>query len=330
MLAVLVHSLSPFAFEFSPGVGIRWYGLAYALGFLLGYLVLRELAKRQRIALTVVQVGDLMTYLIAGVVIGGRVGHVIFYEPSDLISFHADFPWWGLLDIHKGGMSSHGGIIGCALAALLFAKHARVPFLHVADCTAFGAPFGLCLGRLANWVNAELWGKMLPESMQAHPPWWAVKYPAEVFEPGFSLARLTPLHTLVAQGEPIQDAVYRAAMLHRHDVMLKLEPLLTAYYPNNFIQALTDGPILFTAMALVWIRPRKPGVISGVFLIAYGSARMISEQFRLADIGVFSIGPLTLPMLLSLVMIALGVLLCAWSARRAGDKLGGLVAAPHP
>lgn len=324
MLAVLVHNLSPFAFEFSPGFGIRWYGIAYATGFLLGYALLRELAKRGRIGLTALQVGDLMAYLIAGVVIGGRVGHVVFYEPSMLISFHADLPWWGLLDIHKGGMSSHGGIIGCAVGALIFARRAQLPILVVTDCTAFGAPLGLCLGRLANWVNAELWGKPLPESMQASPPWWAVKYPGEVFEPTFAVERLASLQSLVPPSEPIQDAVYRAAMLHRNDVLTKLEPLLTAYYPSNFIQAFTDGPLLFIVMALVWIRPRMPGMISGVFLIAYGASRMISEQFRAADLGVFAIGSLTLPMLLSVAMIALGIARCVWSSRRAGERLGGV------
>ncbi len=323
MIALLIHNLSPFALEISPGVGIRWYGLAYAAGFFLGYLLLRELARRGRIGLTVVQVGDLMTYLIAGVVIGGRVGHVVFYEPHVLLSFHADFPWWGLLDIHKGGMSSHGGIIGCTVAALLFARRVNVPFMHIADCTALGAPFGLCLGRLANWVNAELWGKALPESMQSSPPMWAVKYPSEVFEQSYDLQKLAPLQSLVNPGEPIQDAVYRAAMLGRQDVLAKLEPLLSAYYPSNFIQAFTDGPFLFVAMAIVWMHPRKPGVISGVFLVAYGAARVVSEQFRAVDEGVFMIGVVTLPMLLSAAMIALGIALCVWAARRESQKFGG-------
>lgn len=323
MLAVFVHNLSPFAFEISPGIGIRWYGLAYAAGFFLGYMLLRELAKRGRIGLSVVQVGDLMTYLIAGVVIGGRVGHVVFYEPHVLLSFHTDFPWWGLLDIHKGGMSSHGGIIGCTVAALLFARRVNVPFLHIADCTAFGAPFGLCMGRLANWVNAELWGKPLPESMQANPPWWAVKYPSQVFERSFDFERLAPLQALVTPNEPIQEAVYRAAMLGRHDVLVKLEPILTAYYPSNFIQAFTDGPFLFAAMVIVWMRPRRPGVIAGVFLVAYGIARVISEQFRAVDEGVFMIGEITLPMLLSIAMIALGGALCVWASRRESAKYGG-------
>ena len=325
MLAVIVHTLDPFAIEISSGFGIRWYGISYAAGFFLGWLLLRELARRERIGLTMLQVSDLMTYLIMGVVIGGRVGHVVFYEPHLLITFHSSLPWWGLLDIHKGGMSSHGGIIGSMIASVLFARRVRLPILHLFDCVAFVAPFGLCFGRLANWVNGELWGKPLPESMQANPPWWAVKYPAEILESNFPVAKLASLQSLVNPAEPLPEAVYRAAYLHRTDVLAKLEPLLTAYYPSNFIQAFTDGPILLLVMVIVWLNPRRPGVIAGVFLVTYGAARTTSEQFRQIDDGVFMIGSLTLPMLLSLAMIIGGITLIVWASRQAIKPMGGLL-----
>ena len=325
MLAVIVHTLDPFAIEISSGFGIRWYGISYAAGFFLGWLLLRELARRERIGLTMLQVSDLMTYLIMGVVIGGRVGHVVFYEPHLLITFHSSLPWWGLLDIHKGGMSSHGGIIGSMIASVLFARRVRLPILHLFDCVAFVAPFGLCFGRLANWVNGELWGKPLPESMQANPPWWAVKYPAEILESNFPVVKLASLQSLVNPAEPLPEAVYRAAYLHRTDVLAKLEPLLTAYYPSNFIQAFTDGPILLLVMVIVWLNPRRPGVIAGVFLVTYGAARTTSEQFRQIDDGVFMIGSLTLPMLLSLAMIAGGIALIVLASRQAIKPMGGLL-----
>ena len=325
MLAAIVHTLDPFAIEISSGFGIRWYGISYAAGFFLGWLLLRELARRERIGLTMLQVSDLMTYLIMGVVIGGRVGHVIFYEPHLLITFHSSLPWWGLLDIHKGGMSSHGGIIGSMIASVLFARRVRLPILHLFDCVAFVAPFGLCFGRLANWVNGELWGKPLPESMQANPPWWAVKYPAEILESNFPVTKLASLQSLVNPAEPLPEAVYRAAYLHRTDVLAKLEPLLTAYYPSNFIQAFSDGPILLLVMVIVWLNPRHPGVIAGVFLVTYGAARTTSEQFRQIDDGVFMIGSLTLPMLLSLAMIAAGIALIVLASRQAIKPMGGLL-----
>jgi len=325
VLAVLVHTLDPFAIEISPGFGIRWYGISYAAGFFMAWFLLRELARRERIGMTVTQVGDLMTYLIMGVVVGGRVGHVVFYEPHLLITFHSSLPWWGLLDIHKGGMSSHGGIIGTMIASVLFARRIHRPVLHLFDCVAFVAPFGLCFGRLANWVNGELWGKPLPESMQANPPWWAVKYPAEVLSEHFQISKLAPLQSLVNPVDPLPEAIYRAAYLHRTDVLVKLEPLLTAYYPSNFIQALTDGPILFLVMTIVWLRPQRVGVIAGVFLLTYGIARMTSEQFRQIDEGVLMLGSLTLPMLLSLAMIACGIALIVWASRQAEKAVGGLL-----
>ena len=326
VLASIVHTLDPFAIQFSPQLGVRWYGVAYASGFLLAWFLLRELARRGRIGLTMPQVGDLMTYLIMGVVIGGRVGHVVFYEPRLLITFHEAIPWWGLLDIHKGGMSSHGGILGTMVACCLFARRVRLPFLHLFDCVAFASPVGLCLGRLANWVNAELWGKPLPHSMQADAPWWSVKYPAEVFDPNFLTASLAPLQSLVNPSEPLPTAVYEAAYLGRADVLAKLDPLLTAYYPSNFIQAFTDGPILFLVMAIVWMHPRKPGVIAGTFIVTYGVARTVSEQFRQVDEDVFMIGQITLPILLSIVMIICGIALIAWARRRPTEPMGGLLA----
>ncbi len=325
MLAALVHTMDPFAIDFGNGMGIRWYGLSYLSGFLLAWMLLRFLAKSGRILLSVTQVADLMTYLIAGVIIGGRVGHVLFYEPQLLATFHSEFPWWGLLDIHRGGMSSHGGIIGTLLASWLFARRIHLPALHMIDCVAFASPFGLCFGRLANWVNGELPGRPLPADMQANPPWWSVKYPDEIFSATFDLEKLEPLASMTNPHVALPQALRDACYLQRTDVIVRLEPLLTAYYPNNFIQAITDGPLLFTAMALVWLRPRKPGVIAATFLIAYGGLRMASEQFREIDSGVFMIGPVTLPMMLSLAMIVVGAVLAGWASRQKTAPLSGLL-----
>jgi phosphatidylglycerol:prolipoprotein diacylglycerol transferase len=326
MLATLVHTLHPMAIEIGNGFGIRWYGLAYAAGFFLAWLVMRWMAKTQRILLTPEQVADLMTYLIAGVIVGGRVGHVVFYEPQLLTTFHPEFPWWGLLDIHRGGMSSHGGIVGTIIASALFARRIGVPALHVIDAMAFVSPMGLSLGRLANWVNGELPGRVLPTTMQGAPPWWSVKYPSEVLNPGFDHSRLEPLAKLVDPSHPLPDALYDAAYSGRHDVIAALEPVLTAHYPNNFIQATTDGPLLLMAMAVVWLRPRKPGAVAATFLVAYGGLRMGSEQFREIDEGVLMVGPLTLPMVLSLSMIVIGVALAVWSMRQPAPLVGGLLA----
>ena len=325
MIGSIIHTLSPFAIEISPGFGPRWYGLSYAAGFLVAWLLLRWLSRTGRTPLSTSQVTDLLTFLVVGVVIGGRVGHVIFYDRALLWTFSESFPWWGLLALHKGGMSSHGGIIGVILCAMWYGRRQGIPMLHAVDLSAFVAPPGLCFGRLANWVNGELWGKPLPADWQANPPWWSVKYPAQVLQPDFPVQSLAPLAPLVDPALPLPEAVYRAAYLKRPEVLAQLEPLLTAYWPNNFMQAITDGPLLFGALCIAWWKPERPGVVSAWFLIAYGVLRVGTEQLRAPDAEAFSIGPVTEPMLLSVAMIAAGAVLLAAVSRSAAMPLGGIV-----
>ena len=212
----IVHSVNPYLVDFGGGFGIRWYGLSYAVGFLIAWLILRFLVKQSRTPLSAPQISDLLTYLVFGVIIGGRLGDVLFYHQSLLWKFSASFPFWGVLEIHKGGMSSHGGIVGVIVACVLFARKCRVPFFHVTDLASLAAPPGLALGRLANWVNGELPGKALPESMQADPPWWSVKYPEEILAPGFTrgaeLAEL-PAARLAASKAPRNVVLFMSLLL---------------------------------------------------------------------------------------------------------------------
>ena len=122
----MLHSLDPFVFEFSPGLGPRWYGTAYLSGFLLGWVIMRWLAISGRIPMNPRQVGDLLTSAVVGVIVGGRLGHCIFYEQHLISQFTSNFPYWGVLEIHKGGMSSHGGVVGVAIAVIVrAAKNCR-------------------------------------------------------------------------------------------------------------------------------------------------------------------------------------------------------------
>lgn len=328
----IVHTLDPFVFEISSGVGPRWYGAAYLTGFVVGWIVLRLLAKSGRIPLSLQQVGDLVTLVFAGVMIGGRLGHVLFYEPHMLVEFSGDFPFWSLLAIHKGGMSSHGGVIGVALTIILFARQQRIPILAVGDAVAFVVPWGLMFGRLANWVNGELWGRALPQELQASAPWWSVKYPKELVLFEKVPAALEPLRDLAPAADRMNDprfidwvisAAYEPSGAVHAQVVKTIEPVLTAYYPSQFFQALAEGPALLLLMALAWLSPRKAGVVSAVFFAGYGVLRYTTEQFREPDLGVAMLGGLTLPMMLSLLMIAAGVLLFVLSRR--SQPIGGLV-----
>jgi phosphatidylglycerol:prolipoprotein diacylglycerol transferase len=180
------------------------------------------------------------------------------------------------------------------------------------DTAAFITPPGLMFGRLANWVNGELPGKALPDAMQAAPPWWSVKYPEEAL-------------TLAQTPEAYAGAKHLVAMAYAGDArsIAEVAALVPARYPNNFIQAATDGPALMLLFVLVWWRPRRAGALSAAFLVGYGVLRNVSEQFREPDADVLRVGPFTTPMLVSAAMVVAGIAVLALRPRT-GPMLGGV------
>lgn len=319
-----LHTLDPFVFEVSPGVGPRWYGLAYAAGFLGGWYVLRLLAKKLLVPMSVRDVGDLIFCMMIGVVLGGRLGHCLFYEPSFFIEFESIMPYWRVLALHKGGMSSHGGMIGVAIGCVWFARTRAVPLLVVGDMVTFVAPLGLCFGRLANWVNAELWGNPLSESMQSNPPWWSVKYPDEIFLPQWNgmnifVEERIRLGSEFAARQFVRDEAYAGNTFMQE----RLLPTLTAYWPINFMQALSEGAIIFLVLGLLWMTPRRPGVMTGTFCVIYGVLRIATEQFRQADPDIFTFAGITVPMQLSALLVVIGVLFFIASAKQHLAPIGG-------
>jgi len=173
-LAEYVHQIDPFVFRFPEGFfidGVRWYGLSYLAGFALAYLLIKRVTKVGVSTLRPDRVGDMVVVLALGIVAGGRLGYVLFYKIDLLWSFSESFPWWDVFAINKGGMASHGGMIGTIVAAWLFARRYRIRMAHVLDLGAFAAPPGLFFGRLANFVNGELYGRG-PTDVP-----WAVVFP---------------------------------------------------------------------------------------------------------------------------------------------------------
>ena len=271
MLAeAFLHTLDPFAVRFSDDLGLRWYGLSYLAGFVIAWLLLRWLAKSGRSPLDHRDVPDLMVAAILGVLIGGRLGYCIFYDPS-LLGFTGEFPFWGVFAIWDGGMASHGGMLGVIIALAWFASRRGISKLHILDLSALVASPGLGLGRVANFINAELWGRALPPHMQASPPGWSIKYPEEILrwnaDNPADLERLETIFALRSQlGGPDGWPDYGEHLIRLIDrgneaAIEAIQPLLTAYYPSQLVQALTDGPLLFAVLAIVWLRPRKPGVL---------------------------------------------------------------------
>jgi len=164
----LVHpQFDPVAFSIGP-LAVRWYGLMYLLGF-LGFLLLGRLrAKEAWRGLTRQDVDDLLFYGVLGVILGGRLGYVLFYKPGYYLANPLE-----IFMIWKGGMASHGGIIGVIIVMLLFARSRGKPFLQVSDFVAPLIPQGLAFGRIGNFINGELWGR--PADPHVWP--WAMIFP---------------------------------------------------------------------------------------------------------------------------------------------------------
>jgi phosphatidylglycerol:prolipoprotein diacylglycerol transferase len=153
-IAYWVHTPHPFLIRFSENLGIRYYGLGYLLGFVGAYWLLARYYRAGRSPVKTEAIMDLMMYMVFGVMVGGRLGHFLFYHPEELFN-----PPWAFLQVWKGGMASHGGFIGVILAAWWFTRSRKLPFLVVTDVIVTTVPVGLGLGRIANFLNGELWGK---------------------------------------------------------------------------------------------------------------------------------------------------------------------------
>jgi len=162
-----VHNLSPIALELGP-LAIRWYGLMYLLGFALFLLLGKLRAKDPWREMTSRDVDDLLFMGMIGVIVGGRLGHVIFYGPP---SYYLQHPL-EIFAVWKGGMASHGGIIGVIVAMAWFARSRGKSFLKVADFVVPLVPLGLGAGRIGNFINGELWGRVADPSLP-----WAVIFP---------------------------------------------------------------------------------------------------------------------------------------------------------
>ncbi len=315
-----LHSLDPYLFRFGDGFGVRWYGLAYVAGFLIAWWMTWCLARTRRCLLDPPMAGDMMIYIILGVLIGGRLGYALFYDPHLFVGFSSAFPFWDLLAIHKGGMASHGGMLGVIVALMLFGSRRGFPILHPVDIGALIAPPGLFLGRMANFVNGELWGR--PWSGDGPAPWWTVKYPSEIHQRND--IDLEPLRSTIGGDASFRERVVSEAYAGNPDVIEVIEPQLTSYLPSQIFQALSDGPVLLLLLTLVWLKPRKPGVIAGCFLIFYGILRILTEFFRQPDEGVALLLGLSRGQQLSIVQILIGTVVVVFCASRRVKPIGGL------
>jgi phosphatidylglycerol:prolipoprotein diacylglycerol transferase len=159
-------NFDPVALQIGP-LAIRWYALAYITGIVLSWRLMRRLVMLPPVVATSVQVDDFVSWATLGVVVGGRLGYCLFYQPSVYLADPL-----GILRVWTGGMSFHGGMLGVSIAIVWFCLHYRVPVLGFADRVSVCAPIGLGLGRVANFVNGELWGRPASPDLP-----WAMIFP---------------------------------------------------------------------------------------------------------------------------------------------------------
>ena len=282
-----IFTITLFGMDFA----LRWYALAYIAGIVIAWQITLAAIRRPALwrgnvpPMTPAQIEDLLTWVIIGIIAGGRLGFVLFYQPAYYLANPAQIPM-----VWQGGMAFHGGFLGVVVAAWIFTWRHKIPRLAAADAIALGVPVGLMLGRIANFINAELWGR--PTDLP-----WGVIFP----------------------GTAAQDCAGVLGLCARHPSQL---------YQAGLEGALLLGVMLWLAFRRDWLK--VPGQITGVFLTGYGAARFVVEYFRQADAQFITpdnplghvirlsdtIG-ISMGQLLSLPMLAAGIALILYARHRA-------------
>ena len=257
MLTFAFPAVDPVIFQIYGPIALRWYNLAYIIGLGGGLFYCRFLITRfSYLHLTKEQIDSFLSWAVLSIIIGGRLGEILFYPDHSI--------WqdgWQAFRVWEGGMSFHGAVIGLLSAFYLFSKKNRISIFHLGDCVTAVAPMGLFFGRIANFMNDELYGRITNVS-------WAVAFPSGGYLP-------------------------------RH--------------PSQLYEAALEGLFLFALLQISVFKfgaLKKPGMVSGLFLIGYGLSRIIVEFFREPD-GIFSLGCLSITtgQLLSLPMVMGGIYL---------------------
>ncbi|MEO1857173.1 MAG: prolipoprotein diacylglyceryl transferase [Rubritalea sp.] len=339
MLAIYVHDLNPVIVEITDTIKIRWYGLAYLMAFVVGYFLLKWLAARKLWVLPGRVVGDFIAYAaVFGVFLGGRIGNVLIYQRQELLEDPlVVFRVW------EGGMASHGGILGLMIFTFVYAKNKKVSWTGLGDGLCVVAPLGIMFGRLANFINGELYGRV----DQGYA--WAMKFPNALWD-GNTVEGTKPMLTQAAAARADKGGEYteyyeklikssdaylagelpagsqgladfqalasqkaemlNAAIRQNPDVREAVAHYLEPRYPSQLFQAALEGFLLFLILFAVRLKFPKlaHGVLTGLFFIFYAIFRISMEKFREPEIANISIvgSEWTMGQFLSLFMILIG------------------------
>ena len=346
----MIHDLSPFIFKFpemslwGDQFGIRWYGFSYMLGFICAYKIISWLAERQRAGLNYTMVGDFITYAAIGTLVGGRLGYCLFYDPSLFLSFRHSIPFWGVLAVNEGGMASHGGIIGIIVASIMYAKKHGLNYVYLLDLAAVTGPLGSLFGRIANFINGELVGRIAEPTFPL-----AVKFPGDILNwPNQEFDRLNLLAPVVekvgietskwsdllgnfrldsAAREQVYAALYKIiGEIQNGNTAVKeaLGSILDPRHPSQLYAAASEGLFTFIVLFFLMRKSRRPGFIAGWFVIIYAVMRIINEQFRMPDAHIgFQLFGLTRGQWLSVAMLVIGIVSLFYWTRTQSQTIFG-------
>lgn len=280
---IYLHQIDPIIFSLGP-VKLHWYGLMYLLGFLAAWWLGRLRIRAGRLpGVDANGFSDLLFYSMLGVVLGGRIGYVLFYGFEAFVQNPLS-----ILKVWEGGMSFHGGLLGVMAAAWWWTRRHRTHFFDTMDFVAPLVPLGLGFGRLGNFVGAELWGKYTQAG-------WGVIFPTtdpNVLKLGLDAQQL--------------QAQYAAGALNQF-----------ARHPSQLYQAFLEGLVMFCVLWWFSRKPRPRYAVSGLFALLYGVFRFAVEFVRVPDeqLKYLAFGWLTMGQVLSMPLIALGLYLL-WRSHR--------------
>lgn len=327
LIATYIHHLDPVILNLPhTPLAVRWYGLAYVAGFVLGYLVLLQLSKRDLYCVAPQKLGDFITAVcLFGVLAGGRLGEFFFYWlPAHGFSGLWDDPLW-VFRVWEGGMASHGGIVAVLLVAIIYAIRNKLPIAGVCDGLAIVCPIGLFFGRVANFINGELYGYICSPTNPL-----AMKFPQELVELPFdkqqeaisaleqiTQAPLSSLRAVGANGELTESTMDVILRLTRDNESFRetLGQHLNPRYPSQLFEALGEGLIIFAVLItlrLTW-KNAPAGIFSALFCLLYAAARIFTECYREPDAPLW--GSITRGQYLSFGVAALGLVFLYFALR---------------
>lgn len=307
-----VHDLNPVVLEIYQKLALRWYGLAYLMGFVCGFLLLRNLAQRKLWVLPPEKTGDFIAAAaLFGVFLGGRIGYIFFYQLPEV--------GWGALlrdplmvvRVWDGGMASHGGILGLAIFTWFYSRKHQVTWTGLGDGLCVVAPLGLFFGRVANFINGELYGRVCSGVS------WAVKFPLSLIKEPDEIQAAAwnaciQVEPKVADASSLEELI--AAARKNPELSQTLGEFLPPRHPSQIYEALLEGALLFAI--LWWVSTRFPkapdGLLTALFFLFYAVFRIFGEQFREPDAAM--VGMMTKGQFFSLFMLlfAAGFFFHAW------------------